>query len=283
MTGAASIWAVSRTCSFSKLKRSSAIAVLILGIAPGQAVADCADLPSAAPPPFPVKSVANERYEPLRGFDRALRLGIGHLRPAREDDRLQWLHFVLLPLAARPGEPRSFWFSGGWVIPAAGATPRRIGNRGALETGDQTVSLIVLEQDHAGWLRIRFAPGEEASSTGWVHVCDLEKVRPRVVYESWERLFAERALSPLYFRTGGPRALRRGPQPGEEALAWIPAEGRRYALEALEFHGDWMFARLTVPFDYCRMLDAKPVIREGWVRWRDRELGPLLWYYTRSC
>jgi hypothetical protein len=245
-------------------------------------VAGCADVPSPAPPPLALKSIADEPYEPLRGFDRALRLGIGHLRPARED-RDDWLHFVLIPLSARPGELPSVWLSGGWIVPTAGGVARRVGNRGALETGYETLSLIVLEMDDAGWLRIRFAPGDEASGTGWLHLCDLEKVRPRVVYEPWEQVFTERALSPLYFRTGGPRALRRGPEPGEEPVAWIPAEGRRYALEALGFQGDWMRARLTVPSEYCRPLDAKPVVREGWVRWRDSQLGPLLWYHTRGC
>ena len=67
-------------------------------------------------------SVADEPYEPLRGFDRALRLGVGHLRPAREEDRDSWLDYVLMPLSAKPGEPVTAWLSGGWVVPVIVAT-----------------------------------------------------------------------------------------------------------------------------------------------------------------
>jgi hypothetical protein len=284
MTAAASMPAVGTTYSESRLKRWSAIGLFaLLGCAVEGAALACADVASPRPPPVALKRIGDEPYEPLRGFDRALRLGIGHLRPARDEDRSDWLDFVLIPLAARPGDAPAVWLSAGWIVPSGGGTARRVGRRGALERGYETVSLIVLEMEEGGWLRIRFAPGDEASSTGWLHLCHLQRTRPQLVYEPWERLLAERTLSPLYFRTGGPRALRRGPEQSEEPLAWIPAEGRRYALEALEFKGDWMRARLTVPLDYCRHLNATPQVREGWVRWRDSHLGSLVWYHTRGC
>jgi hypothetical protein len=44
-----------------------------------------------------------------------------------------------------------------------------------------------------------------------------------------------------------------------------------------------MRARLKAPSAYCAEPDVKPAIREGWVRWRDARLGPLVWYYTRGC
>jgi hypothetical protein len=247
------------------------------------AAPSCADVPAPAPPPLALGSVAEEPYEPLRGFDRALRLGVGHLRPARAEDRYSWLNYVLMPLSAKPGDPVTVWLSAGWVVPVAGGAPRRIGSRGAVETGYETVSLIVLEVNDAGWLHVRFAPGDEASSTAWLHHCDLEKLRPGVVYEPWERLFSGKEISPLYFRTGGPRALRLVPESGAERVAWIPAEGRKYAIEPLEFKGDWMRVRLKAPSDYCAEPDVRPAIREGWVRWRDARLGPLVWYYTRGC
>jgi hypothetical protein len=257
--------------------------LLVLACAAGTAAASCADIASPAPPRAAPASVLEERYEPLRGFDRALRLGVGHLRPEREEDQEGWLDLVLLPLADRPGEPVSVWLSAGWIVPVAGGTPHRVGTRGALETGHETVSLIVLEATEAGWLRIRFGPGGEASATGWLHLCDLERMRPRLVYEPWEAFLSRTELSPLYFRTGGPRALRRAPESLEERVAWIPAHGRRYAIEPLEFNGDWMRARLTVPVAHCREPDVTPAVREGWVRWRDSRLGPLVWYYTRGC
>lgn len=266
------------------MKRCSGIGVFaLLAFAMETAAPRCVDVATAAPPPVTPRSIADEPYEPLQGFDRALRLGVGHLRPAPEQDRDDWLDYVLLPLAAKPGAPVSVWLSAGWVVPVGGGTPRRVGTRGAVETGYETVSLIVLEVNDAGWLRIRFGPGDEASNTGWLHFCDLENLRPRLVYEPWERVFAQKELSPLYFRAGAGRALRRAPEPGEERVAWIPAEARKYALEPLEFRGDWMRARVRAPFDYCRKANVKPVIREGWVRWRDPYLGPLVWYYTRGC
>jgi hypothetical protein len=247
------------------------------------ATPDCADDPAPAPPRLALRSVAEKAHEPLRGFDRALQLGVGHLRPVREEDQDDWLDSVLMPLAARPGEPVAMWLSAGWILPANGGPPRRVGVRGAVETGYETVSLIVLEVNDDGWLRIRFDAGDEASSTGWLDPCHLQHLRPKVAYEPWERLFAREDISPLYFRTGGPRALRRAPAPAEEAVAWIPAEGRKYAIEPLEFKGDWMRARLKVPSDYCRDSGIRPVIREGWIRWRDPTLGPLVWYHTRGC
>lgn len=249
------------------------------------AAPSCVDAPATPAPPSSAPAVvAAEGYQPLRGFDRALRLGVGHLRPAREEDRDDWLDRALMPLAAKPGEAITVWLYAGWVLPVAGGTPRRrVGSHGAVETGYETVSLIVLEVTDAGWLRIRFAPGDEASGTAWLHLCDLEKLRPQVVFEPWERHFLKKELSPLYFRTGGPRALRRAPEPGAEPVAWIPAEGRKYAIEPLEFRGDWMRARLKAPSDYCADPSVKPTIHEGWVRWRDARLGPLLWYHTRGC
>src|SRR5918992_1296958 len=177
----------------------------LLACAAESATPDCADVPTPGPPRVALRSIAEEPYQPLRGFDRALRLGVGHLRPAREEDRDSWLNYVLMPLSAKPGDPVTAWLSAGWVVPVAGGAPWRVGSRGALETGYETVSLIVLEVNEAGWLHIRFAPGDEASSTAWLHLCDLEKLRPRVVYEPWESLFAGKEISPLYFRTGGPR------------------------------------------------------------------------------
>jgi hypothetical protein len=257
--------------------------MVFVACAAQSAAPSCGDRPSAAPPPILPRSVADERYEPLRGFDRALSLGVGHLRPARDEDRDDWLDFVLLPLAERPGGPVTLWLAGGWVVPLDGRAARRVGIRGTVETGYETVSLIVLEANKTGWLRIRFAPENESSSTGWLHRCDVEKLRPSVIYEPWERFFAQTNASLLYFRTGGPRALRRAPESGAEPVAWIPAEGRKYAFEPLEFKGDWMRARLRAPFDQCRKSHLKPRVREGWIRWRDPALGPLLWYFTRGC
>lgn len=261
---------------------ASGLGAAALVATPAAAALDC-DISTPVPPATALKPLAEEGYEPLRGFDRALRMGVGHLRPAREEDREHWIRHVLMPLSATPGAPPAAWFAGGWIVPAGGGAPRAAGSSGAIETGYETVSLIVLEIRDGEWLRIRFAPGDEGSSTAWVSRCDLEKLRPRVVYEPWEALLGSSELSPLYFRTGGPRALRRAADPDAELLAWIPAEGSKYALEPLEVQGDWMRVRMKVPSDYCAETRIKPAVREGWIRWRTERLGPLVWYYTRGC
>lgn len=253
----------------------------ILAHAVEGAAASCADAPLPAHPPVTLASKTDEPYEPLRGFDPQLRLGVGHLRPAREKDLDTWLDQIRIPLSQKRGGPITAWLSAGWLVPADGGTPRRVGNRGAVETGYETFSLIVLEAS-ADWLLVRFAV-EEASGTGWLNRCHLVKLQPGVVYERWDRLLGARTVSPLYFRSAGAHVLRRAPASGAPAIASIPAEQGTYALEPLAFRGAWMRARLKVPSDYCAGPEVKPVIRIGWVRWRDAQAGPLLWYHTRGC
>jgi hypothetical protein len=245
---------------------------------------NCVDVSMPEPPAVALKPLVDRAHErPLHGFDRALRMGVGHLRPAGAADRDDWMHHILMPLSATPGAPPAVWLSGGWIVPVGAGALRKAGTRGTIETGYETVSLIVLEINDAGWLRIRFAPGSEDAGTGWVHRCHLEMLRPRLAYEPWEAFLAGSDISPLYFRTGGPRALRRLPEPGAELVAWIPAGASRYALEPLELQGDWMRVRMKAPYDYCAELNMKPAVHEGWVRWRDTRFGPLVWYYTRGC
>jgi hypothetical protein len=206
-------------------------------------------------------SGAEESYEPLRGFDPQLALGVGHLRPLREEDRDDWLGRLKLRVLDAPrGKPVP--------LPA-----RRMGV--AIETGYETVSIPVLEARGDGWLRLPF---------GWVRREALKNSAPPLEYETWERLFLSDSVSPLYFRTPGRHALRAGPSPSAPLVAWIPAEQRSHAIELLSFDGDWARARVSIPSDFCADLGApKPAVHEGWIRWRDAARGPRLWYYTRGC
>ena len=79
-------------------------------------------------------------------------------------------------------------------------------------------------------------------------------------------------------RWGAPTSCASAP-----VVVRIPADPNHYGMQPLEFKGDWMRARLKAPSDYCAEPDVKPAIREGWIRWRDARLGPLVWYYTRGC
>ena len=55
-------------------------------------------------------------------------------------------------------------------------------------------------------------------------------------------------------------------------------------LERLEVRGDWMRVRVTRPSTYCvEEASVQPRVEEGWIRWRDGEMGPWVWYFTRGC
>ncbi len=208
-------------------------------------------------------------YEPLHGFDPELALGVGHVRPAREAERDDWLRRLTLPLFDAPGGDLKVWL-----------TPGSVGADVLVETGYETASFIVLQARADGWLRVRFG-GPLASGAGWVHRCHLARATPRLEYEPWHARLA--AAGPLYFRTWTPRLLRKTPSGEAPAVATIPADPNLYGIQPLEFRGDWARVRVSTPSSYCG--DPKPVrpkVQEGWIRWRGRD-GPALWYYPRGC
>ena len=219
---------------------------------------------AAAPEADPVP------YEPLRGFDPDLALGVGHVRPARDEDRDDWPRRLTLPVLIAPEGDIKVWL-----------TPGSVGADVLVETGYETASFIVLQARPDGWLQIRFG-GPLASGAGWVHRCHLLHATPRLEYEPWEKRLA--AAGPLYFRSWAPRTLRKAAPPDAPAVASIPADPNLYGMVPLEFHGDWARVRVSVPSTHCA--DSKPAqarVSEGWIRWRGRDRSPALWYYTRGC
>lgn len=114
--------------------------------------------------------------------------------------------------------------------------------------------------------------------TAWTHECYLGLGEKRLVYESWQERFLSDTISPLYFRTDVPHALRAEPDAASERRRWI---GGDYHLEPLEFRGDWLRVRVKAPSDYCADVSSRAY--EGWVKWRSPEKGPWIWYYTRGC
>lgn len=200
-------------------------------------------------------------YEPNRGYDPDVALGVGHVRPQHEGERHAWLEQLAMPVLEAPG---------GRPLPLP---TRRMS--AAVETGYETASIVVLEARADGWLRLPF---------GWVHRSGLENSKPALEYEPWERLFASGTISPLYFRSQVRHALRAAASGRAPLVAWIPADRDRYAIEPLGFEGDWARVRVSIPSNFCAGPEAKkPETREGWIRWRDPLRGPWLWYYTRGC
>jgi hypothetical protein len=232
----------------------------------------CEGIPQPPRPPAVAQAKDEETYEPLNGFDPDLALGTGHVRPAREEDRDDWTRRLVLPVFASPGGELKLWL-----------TPGSVGADALVETGYETTSFIALQARQDGWVQIRFG-GPLASGAGWVHRCHLENATPRLEYEPWEKFFAGGNLSPLYFRSWTPHALREAPSGSAPVVRRIPADPNDYGIQPLEFKGDWARVRVSIPSTYCA--DPKPrraAVREGWIRWRSRERGPSIWYYTRGC
>ena len=236
---------------------------------------DTAGCEGIAQPPRPPALAAVEEsdpapYEPLYGYDPDLPLGVGHVRPVREEERDDWPRRLKLPVFTAPGGEVKIWL-----------TPGSVGGDILVETGYETASFIVLQARPDGWLQIRFG-GPLASGAGWVHRCHLDAATPRLEYEPWEKVLARGV--PLYFRDQSPRVLRKVPSSEAPAIASIPADPNLYGIQPLQFRGDWARVRVSVPSRHCA--DPKPTrfkVYEGWVRWRGAKLGPALWYYTRGC
>lgn len=226
-------------------------------------------------PPRPSAVAAVEEadpapYEPLQGADPELALGVGHVRPAREDERDEWTRRLKLPLFAAPEGEVKLWL-----------TPGSVGADVLVETGYETASFIVLQARSDGWLQLRFG-GPLASGAGWVHRCHLDSATPRLEFEPWEKLLA--ASGPLYFRSWAPRALRRTPSQDAPVVAGIPEDPNLYGMRLLQVRGDWARVHLSVPSSYCANPRPRRLqVHEGWVRWRGPKLGPALWYYPRGC
>jgi hypothetical protein len=233
--------------------------------------AACEGIPRPPRPPAEAsKEDAEQPYEPLSGADADLALGVGHVRPAREEDRDDWTRRLSLPVFVSPGGEVKLWL-----------TPGSIATDALIETGYVTASFIVLQARANGWLQIRFG-GPLSSGAGWVHRCHLDTSSPRLAYQPWEELLA--AQAPLYFRSWSPHSLRRSGSEDAPLVAMIPADPNRYGLQPLEFRGDWARVRVTIPSTFCAdPKPQRPAVHEGWIRWRSRERGPWLWYYPRGC
>ena len=232
----------------------------------------CEGIPSPQRPPGLVPSTEEGvRYEPIHGSDADVALGVGHVRPANEEERDDWIRRLVLPVFVAPGGALKLWLVPGSVSPEA-----------QIETGYETTSLIVLQGRADGWLLLRYGD-PAAKDVGWVHRCHLDAATPRLRYEPWEDLFASGEVSPLFFRAWVKHVLREDASPSAAAIAQIPADPNRYGIQPLEFHGDWARVRVSIPSRYCAERGVQGAVHEGWIRWKSPERGPWVWYYTRGC
>lgn len=270
------------------------LAAILLGMGPSDSLAQratsapmaCADpalgrlqppafVPDSAPPPG--------SYDRLMPHQTGLPLGVGFLRGDGDGPVSEWHRHVRLPLFREPGQDGPFgWITDGWLVELEDTSVRPFGTSGLVETDYESPSAIVYEIDSTGWIRFRYLP--EESGTAWTHECFFDLGDDAVSVSTWEERLTSELISPLFFRDEVPHALRAQPRADSERLRSVPASPAEYHLEPLEIRGDWMRVRVVQPSDYCAdPADATARRSEGWVRWRDDDIGPWLWYYTRGC
>ena len=272
----------------------SACAAVCQGIGPdalqalqaGSAPVACANPTHEAlrlPPFVPDSAPSDGPYGRLVPHNTGLPLGLGFLRSFTEEHYWEWHRHVRLPLFREPGQDIPFgWIADGWLIDLGDETVRPFGTAGLVETEYESSSLIVYETRPDGWVHFRYLP--EENGTAWTHECFFDLTDASVSLTTWEERLTNDQISPLFFRNEVPHAVRAQPQLDSERLRWLPATTDAYHLEPLEVQGDWMRVRVVQPSDYCSG-PGGPLTRrfDGWVRWRDDNIGPWLWYYTRGC
>ncbi len=259
-----------------------AIAVLIHG--PTGASAQTCTLPGSIAAALPDTVPAPGPYATIRdqGVPFAdVNLGVGHLRPTESTWDWQWLTKITLPLSDAPGSPPRAWIAGGWIVEVGTERVAPFRVSGLVETGYEEATFIVLETSAEGWIRIRFAPGDDQTGEGtaWVPECALDGDPIDLEPEPWQDRLLSNEISPLFFRSDEAPLLRASPSVDAEIVRAVAGD---YHLEPLEVDGDWMRVTLKQPSDYC-VSPAGVLTETGWIRWRTPERGPEVWYSTRGC
>ena len=206
-------------------------------------------------------------------------LGLGHLRVGPSGDGYyDWPRKIVLPLWQEPGGKFLAWVRSGLVIPADGTKAFPLSGAGVVET-DYEQSTIIIRAVEGDWLQLRYRVGEEGLT--WAHRCHLELGEINLSYQSWQELLFEHG-DWLSFRADVPHMLRAGPSTDSEKIAII---GLDHKLKLQNIEGDWMQVEVTQPDLTCTSSDQKFSVttHTGWVKWRDNEVGPWVWYYTRGC
>lgn len=265
--------------------------VLLLALPPAFQSAVAADPdrgnvipPALDPPKAPMLMAPVQVYHRLDILDPKLDLGIGHLRPPDEYYFWDWYREVSIPFFRSPDGSPFAWLQNGWLVDTESGDAESFSTAGMLETGYESPTFIVHERRNNGWLQVRYRPDEGEAGRAWVHPRLSTIGSERLVFENWgERLTSDR-ISPLYFRRKVPHVLRDQPSTSGNRLRLIPGDEHRYHIEPLEISGDWMRVNLVQPSDYCGLPEGQQAVEQnGWLKWRDNQTGPWLWYYTRGC
>ncbi len=222
-------------------------------------------------------------------------LGVGHLRvdapagdgPPGADLAYDWPRHIVFPLFDAPAGEHVGWFDQGWVVLGFGydRLHRQGSGAGQVETGYEEKTLAVLETAPGDWYRIRHTePRPDEPGTAWVHACHLRGSPVGLSYESWDERFRDMiGGSPVFYRSQVRHALRAGPSTDSARVAWIPADEDATQIQVLEIDGDWMRVSVQTPRTWCGDEDVDVSVEEGWIKWRDEQKGPWIWWYTRGC
>lgn len=208
-------------------------------------------------------------------LSQAGQVGIGHLRP-RDLEGLSgngaaWLRSVILPLYAAPGGDHWGWIYQGWLVPKD--QPYLAIGRDAsftmVRAYDNLYTIPVLEARPDGWLRIQYT----SRGSAWVHTSQFGLGDIALSAEGWEGLLQSQAA--VYFlEEGKAQTLRSQPQEANNVVSLIDTGS---LIEPLSVEGDWMRVRVTRPVAACEPLTGATVT-EGWLRWREANGQPLVWY-----
>ena len=227
--------------------------------------------PAPAPTPFvPLRSGIIDVSKGANAIE-----SVGHLRPrdiqSSDNDGLDWVQTVNLPLYVTPGGEHWGWIYKGWLIPKG--QPYLAMGRDAgfamVRSYENLYTFPVLETRSDGWFRVQYTPGGSA----WAHTSQLALGDELLTVETWEnRLQAQGSVYFLNSRKA--QALRSQPQQSTNMISLIAADS---LIEPLEFQGDWMRVRATSPIANCEPLSGAAV-SEGWMRWRGDRREALVWY-----
>ena len=145
-----------------------------------------------------------------------------------------------------------------------------IGQPAALDYGYEQVGFAVAERKD-GWVRVLLGQAPDGSPVGgWVR----ERAGVLAV-TMWEDLLPRQPLffaSPDSIRFYAAREGVEKPFPVKDS----------YILWPLEASGDWMRVRAVTPSNYCSEALA-PREDTLWIRWRNPDGEPRVWFYTRGC
>ena len=232
--------------------------------------------PPANPTPRPTPFSPNVAgIVDLSANEAAPSVGVGHLRPQTieglEEDNVNWLESVILPLYVSPGGDHWGWIYQGWLIPA-GQTYLAIGRDAGfamVKPYENLYTFPVLETREDGWFRVQYTDGGSA----WAHTSQLSLGETTLTLESWEERIASQA-SIYFLEDDEAQPLRSRPELANNMLSLVAADS---LIEPIDFAGDWMRVRVTRPVAACTPLTGATTT-EGWMRWRGEQSESLVWY-----